>query len=376
MMQKQRVMQSYSSLGHEMACINIDEEKLISNSSSSPEKNPDFLVIRVIGRIVISVIKQCWALSSAMFITICIFYWIFGGISAFVLLCFSAAGIVYRAGDQLLYYPEIPLNSRIFVPAPNTLDLPFENVFIKSLDSTKLHAYFIPQPQMQQCATILFFHGNAGNIGHRLPNVKGLFKHLQANLLLVEYRGYGLSEGTPSESGLYRDAQAALNYLLSRQDIDQRKIIIFGRSLGGAVAIDLASRACNMEKIACVLIENSFTSIPDMAIQIFPWKGLRYLPLWFHKNKFQSKKKVKSLQCPMVFISGLSDQLVPPSMMVDLYTHCGSERKFLLQIPHGDHNGTWTKPFYYKQLEKAIQDICSDRLLNQQHLQVLPVTAV
>lgn len=235
-----------------MACINIDEEKLISNSSSSAEKNPDFLVIRVIGRIVISVIKQCWALSSAMFITICIFYWIFGGISAFVLLCFSAAGnirallaelfimleirialgIVYRAGDQLLYYPEIPLNSRIFVPAPNTLDLPFENVFIKSLDSTKLHAYFIPQPQMQQCATILFFHGNAGNIGHRLPNVKGLFKHLQANLLLVEYRGYGLSEGTPSESGLYRDAQAALNYLLSRQDIDQRKIIIFGRSLG------------------------------------------------------------------------------------------------------------------------------------------------
>lgn len=135
-----------------------------------------------------------------------------------------------------------------------------------------------------------------------------------------------------------------------------------------------------------------------MAIQILPWKGLRYLPLWFHKNKvpsflnfdydiirfitpflflqFQSKKKVTSIQCPMVFISGLSDQLVPPAMMVDLYTHCGSERKLLLQIPNGDHNGTWTKPFYYKQLEKAIQDVCSDRLLNQQHLQLLPVNTV
>ncbi len=80
-----------------MACINIDEEKVINNSASSPETNPDFLVIRVIGRIVISVIKQCWALTSAMFITICIFYWIFGGISAFILLCFSAAGNISSA---------------------------------------------------------------------------------------------------------------------------------------------------------------------------------------------------------------------------------------------------------------------------------------
>lgn len=139
---------------------------------------------------------------------------------------------MYRAGDQMLYYPEIPANSRIFVPAPSSIDLPFETVFMKSLDSTKLHAYFIPQPQTQQCATILFFHGNAGNIGHRLPNVKGLHKHLQANVFLVEYRGYGLSEGSPSESGLYKDAQAALNYLISRQDIDPRRIIVFGRSLG------------------------------------------------------------------------------------------------------------------------------------------------
>ena len=145
---------------------------------------------------------------------------------------FHFSGIVYRAGDQLLYYPEIPQNSRIFVPAPNTIDLPFENLHIKSLDSTKLHAYFIPQPQTAQCPTILFFHGNAGNIGHRLPNIKGLFKHLQANLLIVEYRGYGLSEGNPSESGLYKDAQAALNYLLNRQDIDHRRILVFGRSLG------------------------------------------------------------------------------------------------------------------------------------------------
>ena len=132
----------------------------------------------------------------------------------------------------MLYYPEVPTNSRMFVAAPNSLDLPFENVYFKSLDNTKLHAYLVLQPQPQLCPTILFFHGNAGNIGHRLPNVKGMFQHLQANIFLLQYRGYGLSEGTPSEAGIYKDAQAALNYLHTRQDIDRARIIVFGRSLG------------------------------------------------------------------------------------------------------------------------------------------------
>lgn len=147
-----------------------------------------------------------------------------------VLLLFS--GIVYHAGDKMLYYPEVPPNSRMFVASPNSVNLSFESIYLKSLDNTKLHSYLLLQPQPQLCPTILFFHGNAGNIGHRLPNVRGLFKHLQANIFLLEYRGYGLSEGIPSESGIYKDAQAALNYLHTRQDIDRRRIVIFGRSLG------------------------------------------------------------------------------------------------------------------------------------------------
>jgi len=259
----------------------------------------------------------------------------------------------------------------MFVASPNSVNLSFESIYLKSLDNTKLHSYLLLQPQPQLCPTILFFHGNAGNIGHRLPNVRGLFKHLQANIFLLEYRGYGLSEGIPSESGIYKDAQAALNYLHTRQDIDRRRIVIFGRSLGGAVAIDLAFRQTASENIYCLLLENSFTSIPDMAKQIIPWKGLSYLPLWFHKNKFLSKKKIASVRCPVVFISGLSDQLVPPSMMLDLYTQCSSERKLLLQIPNGDHNATWTKPQYYSQLGRCIADVCSERSLEQErHLTV------
>ena len=185
----------------------------------------------------------------------------------------------------MLYYPEVPTNSRMFVASPNSVNLPFESIYLRSLDNTKLHSYLLLQPQPQLCPTVLFFHGNAGNIGHRLPNAKGLYKHLQANVFLVEYRGYGLSEGVPSESGIYKDAQGALNYLHTRQDIDRRRIIIFGRSLGifqialiqpasfnflfrfqgGAVAVDLAFRQSSPEHIYCLLLENSFTSIPDMA---------------------------------------------------------------------------------------------------------------
>ena len=141
-------------------------------------------------------------------------------------------GIVYHAGDKVLYYPETPSNSRIYVAAPNTVGLPFENITFKSLDSKKLHGFFIPQQNPQQHPTVLFLHGNAGNIGHRLANAKSFYKHANVNLFLLEYRGYGLSEGTPSESGLYKDAQAALNYLHHRQDIDTQRIWVFGRSLG------------------------------------------------------------------------------------------------------------------------------------------------
>nr|CAG4650332.1 EOG090X09ZU [Sida crystallina] len=354
-----------------MGSSSLDDEEKMSSGLLPPEMNPNFLVIRIIGRIVLSVLRQCWAVSSAMFITICFVTWNYGGWLTVLLLFFSAAGIVYHAGDKILYYPDTPANSRIYVAAPNTVGLPFESVTLKSLDSTKLHAFFILQPQPASCPTILFFHGNAGNIGHRMANAKGLFKLINANILLLEYRGYGLSEGVPSESGFYKDAQAALNYLSNRTDIDTRRIWVFGRSLGGAVAIDLASRSCNAGKIGCLLIENSFTSIPDMAKQIIPWRGLKYLPLWFHKNKFQSRKKVSSVRCPVVFISGLSDQLVPPSMMLDLYTQCSSERKLLLQIPNGDHNATWTKPQYFNQLLRYVDDVCSDRLLEQHlHLSV------
>lgn len=112
--------------------------------------------------------------------------------------------------------------------------LPYESVTTRSLDGIQIHMYFIHQPKERQrnAPTIIFFHGNAGNMGHRLQNCVGLYHNLHCNILLVEYRGYGLSEGNPSEEGLYMDAKASIDYLYMRKDINHSEIIVFGRSLG------------------------------------------------------------------------------------------------------------------------------------------------
>ena len=142
---------------------------------------------------------------------------------------------MYHSTDRFLYHPDQPATARVYVPSPSICGLTFENVYIKSKDQVRLHVFFVKQTTDALTAaspTVLYLHGNAGNIGHRLMNVKGLVQLLGCNVCLLEYRGYGHSDGTPSEEGLYLDAQAALDFLVGRPDVDPNKIIVFGRSLG------------------------------------------------------------------------------------------------------------------------------------------------
>lgn len=132
--------------------------------------------------------------------------------------------------------------------------------------------------------TFVYLHGNAGNMGHRLHNAAGIFHKLQCNLLMVEYRGYGLSTGQPHERGLYADARAAIDYLYTRHDLDLQQIVLFGRSLGGAVAVDVAADPEYYQRIMCTILENTFTSIPEMAVDLVH-PSMRYLPLCIYKNK-------------------------------------------------------------------------------------------
>lgn len=188
---------------------------------------------RIFGTL-LSMALRVWAYSGLVLFLCFLLYYVYGGAVAFVLLLFSATGILYHAQDNFLFYPELPSHSRVFIPIPSMYSLPYENVQIRTSDGVSLHMFFIHQPKerQRQSPTIIFLHGNAGNMGHRLQNCVGLYHNLHCNILLVEYRGYGLSEGNPTEEGLYLDARASLDYLYSRNDINHSEIIVFGRSLG------------------------------------------------------------------------------------------------------------------------------------------------
>ncbi|KAK4316995.1 hypothetical protein Pmani_011896 [Petrolisthes manimaculis] len=326
----------------------------------TPKQRADFAVIKFVAGLVLTVMRKFWVTSSAVVVAIFVLFWLYGGLLAFLLLLFALSGVVYQISDLLVYWPNFPPDSRSLVQPPSSLGLPSETLFLYARDGTKLHAVFVKQAPaaLSSAPTFIYFHGNAGNLGHRLSNVYGLYRWLGVNLLLLEYRGYGLSSGSPSEAGLYLDAQAAVSYLKTRTDIDQAKIIIFGRSLGGAVAVDCVSRAEVSSRVAGVVLENTFTSIPDMATVLFSSVTfLARLPHWCHKNKYLSKYKMCRVVVPTLLVSGQADTLVPPRMMVDLYHCCASPVKRLMQFTHGSHNETWRCPGYYQVLAHFLDEV-------------------
>lgn len=172
-----------------------------------------------------------------------------------------------------------------------------------------------------------------------------------SNVLSVDYRGFGRSTGAPSEDGLYLDAEACVRYLNERNDIDTNKIVIFGHSLGGGVAIHVAAKL-QMEsryKLAAVIVENTFTSIMDVSTKLFksfiPFINL--LPVCVFKNKFESKKKISTIRVPMLLIKGEKDQIVCPTMTNSLYNIANNPKSCILSVHAGTHNDTWCASAQY-----------------------------
>ena len=162
-----------------------------------------FKTIETIGRIVLHVVLRFWRACSAALLIVLLLYWLYGGVVSFLLLSAALFGAFYHYQDTLLYFPEQPVSSRVFVQNPAVLGLPYENLYLKTQDGVRINAIFIKQAaQFQRSVpTMLFCHGNAGNIGHRLINARNLHAFCGFNVLLMEYRGYGKSEGSPSEQG-------------------------------------------------------------------------------------------------------------------------------------------------------------------------------
>lgn len=166
--------------------------------------------------------------------------------------------------SEIIYPRNIPPDARTNVPSPSRFGIEnFEDLVIPTPDGEELHAFLI-RPGNSQYArnmTILMFHGNAGNIGHRIPIAKILANEIGCNVLMLQYRGYGRSTGDPDEKGLKIDAQTALDFLRSNDELRGKKIIVYGQSLGGAVGINLVARNQEQGDIAGLILENTFTSI-------------------------------------------------------------------------------------------------------------------
>lgn len=347
--------------------MNATCNKIAAPNDQSPENNPDFATIRLVSRIVLFILKKCWLCCGASVFIIFFIYWYYGSILALCLFFFAASAFLYQLGDWLLYHPDQPPHSRIFVRSPSMVNLPSDNLHIVTADGVRINVVMVKQDSsiFNQVPTILYLHGNAGNIGHRLPNVHGLYHYCGCNILLLEYRGYGHSDGIPTEEGLYFDAQAGLEFLLKHPGIDTQKIVVFGRSLGGAVAIDLASRPEYSGRIMTVIVENTFTSIPDTAKILFNWSIIKWLPVWIFKSQFKSIEKIIRVLIPTLFISGLADAIIPPHMMQELYQASRSKMKQMAVFETGTHNETWQCNGYYRTINLFLDDVMLSKHQNQ-----------
>ncbi|KAI5284207.1 hypothetical protein KEM52_003011 [Ascosphaera acerosa] len=213
------------------------------------------------------------------------------------------------------------------------------------------------------------FHGNAGNIGHRVPIAEALAYSLACNVFMVEYRGYGASTGVPDERGLKIDAQTALEYVLGREDLAGTRVVIHGQSLGGAVGAWLAvknqerTRRRGVEekreggepipqsekvergpnRVAGVILENTFLSLRKMVPSFLP--AGKYFA-WLCHQVWGTESIIGDLELPVLFLSGSKDEIVPPQHMAELFRLCGSDTKVFRSFPRGTHNETVTQPGY------------------------------
>ncbi|ACK72584.1 phospholipase/carboxylesterase [Gloeothece citriformis PCC 7424] len=255
---------------------------------------------------------------------------------------------------RLIFHPSSTLD---YTPAD--LGLIYEDVWISVLTwegkREKMHGWWIPSKSSSK-DVLLYLHGNGVNIGANLGPVEK-FHQMGMDVLIIDYRGYGRSEGKfPSESEVYRDAQAAWDYLVLEREIAPENIFIFGHSLGGAVAIDLAVRKPNA---AGVIVESSFTSMAD----VVDHQGIyRFLPaqLLLHQ-RFDTRSKLRLLRVPLLLIHGTEDRTIPPAMSQVLFD-LADVPKQLCFIPLAGHNNVATVGG-----ETYLQAVESFRQLAQTH---------
>jgi len=246
--------------------------------------------------------------------------------------------LIYLQQPSMIFYPDPTLQV-----SPEDWKMNYEDVTFSTSDGVELNGWFIPGSAARK--TVLFFHGNAGNISHREASIR-IFHDMGVNVFIFDYRGYGKSQGSPSEHGLYLDATAAWDYLLDQKKIKPENIILFGRSLGGAVASQLATQV----KSAGLILESTFTSARDMAKIIMP--VVSYLVVM--RYQFNSISRIKNINQPLLVLHSPQDDIISYQLGVRLFKKA-NEPKTLVKM-RGDHNNGFlrSQPEYEQALKGFI----------------------
>ena len=237
----------------------------------------------------------------------------------------------------------------VFLPSPDLEQTPadwglaYEEVWLRAEDGVRLHAWYLPGHAAGP--TLLFFHGNAGNISHRRASLE-IFHDLGLNVLILDYRGYGRSEGRPSEQGLYRDARAAWDHLVGERGLAPREIVVFGRSLGGAVAANLAAGLPDEAQPGALILESTFSSARDMARALYPVLG----SLMVMRFELDTRARVAEVRCPVLVLHSPDDEIVPYAQGREVFAAANPPKAFQALV--GDHNGGFlmSQPGYQRGL--------------------------
>lgn len=250
-------------------------------------------------------------------------------LAGYIAIC----AFVFIGQSRYLYYPDPDIGL-----TPSYYNLCHENVFLKTDDEENIHGWFVhstnnsnvktlTRPDTSNTVTVLFCHGNAGNIGDRVYSIK-TFCDLGLDVFIFDYRGYGRSSGTASEQGTYRDAWAAWRYLVDEKGISPDRILIFGRSLGGAVAAWLAEKV----NPGMLVLESTFTSVPDMARHMFPFLPSKFLC----RFKYNTIDVIAKIRCPVIIAHSQDDEMIPIQHGKRLFERAAQPKKLVLM--NGTHN--------------------------------------
>lgn len=249
---------------------------------------------------------------------------------------FHIVGIVLACGVlAVVFYPRIE-SFFVFFPQtelelqPKDQGLEAQEVLVEVEEGVRVHGWYFPPPDAE-APVLLFCHGNAGNISHRLDNVRHLVRH-GLGVMLFDYRGYGRSTGSPSEQGIYRDGRAVYEHLVREKGIPPERVVPFGRSLGAAVAVEAALR----HPVRCVILESAFTSTKGMAREMGPFALFSFLAPAHYDNL----GKVPRIDAPLLIIHGREDEIVPFHMGEALY-QAATEPKSFLPLDRAGHNDTY-----------------------------------